>query len=121
MGIFTKPEKILSAAPYSLPAGVLSDPIDLAQVIFPDLDTSEYPVTIGEAMTVPAVSRAIALYSTLSSRFVLAANDGSASWLTTGYGPLTPQMRIAFTVQDLIFFNQRGLPTVWLTRGVDSF
>lgn len=95
-----------SAAPLSLPAGVLSPSIPLASVIFPDLDVSNYPVTVGESMQVPAVARAIALYTTLSSRFKLATSDDSAPWLTTSTGPITPQMRIAYTVADLIFHNQ---------------
>lgn len=106
MGIFDKAQKITSAAPLNFPAGILSEPIQIAQAVFPDVDVSNFPVSTAEAMSVPAVSRAIALYSTLSSRFILAATDGSCPWLNESTGPITPQMRIAFTVADLIFYNQ---------------
>ncbi|WP_157357050.1 hypothetical protein [Arthrobacter sp. U41] len=113
MGFFSKrSDKLMTAAlsvpvtpTLSLPAGVLSETLPLAAVIFPDLDLTNYPVTVSEAMAVPAVSRAIALYSTLSSRFVLDSEDNSTPWLSTSAGYITPQMRIARTVQDLIFHN----------------
>ena len=113
MGLFNKrTDKLFGAAlsvpsvpTQNLPAGILSESIPLAAVIFPDLDLTNYPVTVAEAMAVPAVARAIALYSTLSSRFVLNSEDNSTPWLSESAGYITPQMRIARTIQDLIFHN----------------
>lgn len=114
MGLFRKEGRDLIASAsvvpdgtndLTLPAGILSETIPLASVIFPDLDVSNYPVTVAEAMAVPAVSRAIALYSTIASRFVLDSTDNSTPWLTESAGFVTSPMRIARTVQDLIFHN----------------
>ncbi|APX03376.1 hypothetical protein BWQ92_18095 [Arthrobacter sp. QXT-31] len=56
-------------------------------------------------MAIPAVSAAIGIYSGITSRFPLSATEG-ADWLSnTQPGAVTPQLRIAATVQDLIFFN----------------
>lgn len=116
MGIFSKNSKLFaaasaapssaSAAPLSLPAGILSPSLPLESVIFPDMDWSNYPVTPQEALAVPAVKRAVSLYSTISSRFVLDSTDNSTPWLTTSTGPVTPQVRIAWTIVDLIFYNR---------------
>lgn len=89
----------------SLPHGILSNTLPLAAVVFPDLDASEWPVTAGQALTVPAVKRAVSLYSTLSSRFFLDSDDNSTPWLNESSGAVTPQVRIAWTIQDLIFYN----------------
>lgn len=56
-------------------------------------------------MALPAVSAAIGIYSGVCSRFPLTASNG-AEWLNSADGAATtPQLRIAATVQDLIFFN----------------
>lgn len=119
MGIFFKKERDFTLAAASavpednrltLPQGVLSTTTGhLAPVLFPDLDMSSFPVTVGEAMAVPAVSRAIYIYSSLASRFELSASDNSAPWLAKGYGFTSAKLRIALSIQDLIFFNE----TLW--------
>lgn len=95
-----------SAAPLSVPSGILSPASALAPVLFPDYDFSAYPVSEAEALCVPAVKRAVSLYTTISSRFVLDSDDNSTPWLTNSYGPVTPQVRIAWTITDLIFYNK---------------
>jgi hypothetical protein len=55
-------------------------------------------------MAIPAVSAALGIYSGVCSRFPLTATNG-AEWLTTTAGSVTPQLRIASLVQDLIFHN----------------
>ncbi|CAM3212758.1 hypothetical protein PSET11_03039 [Arthrobacter ulcerisalmonis] len=106
MGIFSKQSWVANAAAsISLPAGILSPTAALAPVIFPDIDTSNFPVSVAEAMQVPAVARAIHLFSGISSRFTLDSDDNSTPWLAEGYGFVTPQLRIALTIHDLIFYN----------------
>lgn len=117
MGIFSRQSWIADTAPtIALPSGTFTQTLPLEAVIFPDIDFSQFPVTVAEAMAFPAVSRAIALYSSLASRFVLNSTSGSIPWLEDGYGFVTPQMRIAHTVQDLIFYNG----SLWQTDK-DSF
>lgn len=107
MGIFTKSAKLTDFASGSAYA---TEPLiqspwhhsTLNSLIFPNYSNSLTPVSIDEAMAIPAVSAAIGIYSGLCSRFPL----NGADWLsTTAPGPVTPQLRLAATVQDLIFGN----------------
>jgi hypothetical protein len=102
---------------YSVPPGIIA-PYDshLLSVIFPNIDESAFPVTVADAMTVPAVSRAVQIYSSVSSQFELQASTGSLPWLTETEGAITAALRIAFTVQDLIFFNE----SLWICAKNDA-
>ncbi|RNL52739.1 phage portal protein [Arthrobacter oryzae] len=76
----------------------------LQTVLFPNTSNSSLPVSVDEAMAIPAVSAAIGIYSGVCSRFPLTASN-NAAWLTTTQGAVTPQLRIAALVQDMIFHN----------------
>lgn len=76
----------------------------LQTLMFPNVANVTMPVSVDEAMAIPAVSAAIGIYSGVCSRFPLTATNGAA-WLTTTQGAVTPQLRIAALVQDLIFHN----------------
>lgn len=68
-------------------------------------------------MTIPAVSAAIGIYSGVCSRFPLTATN-NAAWLINTQGSVTPQLRIAALVQDLIFHNGAVL---FVTRDADGY
>lgn len=99
MGLFSKSPSVVETF-NSIPplAGFFTTPAEIAAAVFPDFDFTEFPVTQEEALAVPAVSRALALYSSIASRLPL---EGPA-WLSQGNEALTPALRIAQTVQDLI-------------------
>lgn len=86
----------------------LFTPSTLAHAVFPDVDTSYFPVSIEEAMAVPAVFRALALYSSTGSRLPLSGAD----WLNHSEGAITPALRIATTIQDLILIGA----SVWQVK-----
>lgn len=106
LGLFTKANRLMTAAPVHVPAGIISETLPLAKVLFPDVDTSDFPVTVDEALTVPAVDRAVLLYSGIVSRLNLVADGAELPWLERSRGPVTAKMRKAYTVQDLIFHNE---------------
>lgn len=91
--------------PQSSQISGLFSPSTLALAIFPDVDTSLFPVDIATAMTVPAVSRGVHIISSVGSRFPLATNTNGYEWLNTSEGAITPAKRTASIIQDLIFFN----------------
>jgi hypothetical protein len=96
------------ATEYSTASNLLSpnSSAHLAAVLFPDVDTSLYPVTLADAIQVPAVARAVQLYSVVSHDFDLEASTGDLPFLTETEGAITPSLRTVFTVQDLIFHNE---------------
>jgi hypothetical protein len=111
LGIFDKRSRdflsaSLDTSAYAAPDGIagLFTPSSLPLSIFHDVDSSAFPVSVSEAMSVPAVSRAIGLYSGVCSRFPLTATN-NAEWLNWTQGAVTPKLRLATTVQDLIFHN----------------
>lgn len=84
----------------------------LAAVILPTL--AEGPVTMAEALSVPPVSRAVQLYSSVAATFPLETDGGEdALWLRRTAGALTPGHRTASTVQDLIFYGD----SLWAADG----
>jgi hypothetical protein len=87
----------------------LFSPSTLALAIFPDVDTSLFPVDAATALTVPAVQRGIQIFSSVGSRLPLTAtNDGAAydlPCLTHTQGVITPAKRQAGIIQDLVFYN----------------
>ena len=116
MGIFSKAEKIAAYNPATgFPqsqqvTGVFS-PSTLALALFPDVDTSLFPVDAATALTVPAVQRGIQIFSSVGSRLPLSAADTAGNpvelpCLTTTEGAITPAKRQAGIIQDLIFYNE---------------
>jgi hypothetical protein len=99
-------ESITSASIFSTSSGAL------APVIAKDLGYLDdgVPATVAEALSVPAIYRAIALYSTAVDA-VKVAQD-SPSWLSEGLGSITPEARLIATVQDLIFHRE----SVWMVE-----
>lgn len=87
----------------------LFSPSTLALAIFPDTDTSLFPVDAATALTVPAVQRGIQIFTSVGSRLpLLATNDGAAydlPCLTRTEGVITPAKRQAGIIQDLVFYN----------------
>jgi hypothetical protein len=68
-------------------------------------------VSIGKALAVPPVARAIALYSTVMASFPLAAVEGATpTWCTRTTGAVTPGHRWAAVLQDLLF---TGASVLW--------
>lgn len=63
-----------------------------------------------EALTVPAVARAVQLYSVASSKLPA---TGAGDWWTRGSGALTPEDRLAGIVQSLFF---HGKAVLWVQR-----
>jgi hypothetical protein len=69
------------------------------------------PVSVGQALAVPPVARAIALYSTVVATFPLMATTASTpSWCYRTVGAVTAGHRWAAVVQDLIF---TGASVLW--------
>jgi hypothetical protein len=86
----------------------------LHSLVFPNVSNTTLHVSVDEAMAIPAVSAAVGIYSGVCSRFPVNGPD----WLSNTQGAVTPQLRIAATVQDLIFHNA----SVWfVTRDADGF
>lgn len=61
------------------------------------------PATIAEALGVPPIHRAIALYSTCIAQVKIP--DAAPSWVRTGVGSITPEARLVSIVLDLIFYR----------------
>lgn len=128
MGIFSKAGKLFNSAnsaqlpyastesAYALQPQIQSiwTPSTLQQIFFPGQDTLT-PITVYEAMSLPAVNAAIGLISGIASRFPLSGPD----WLNAkDQGALTPEVRIATTIQDLVFYNQ----AIWnVERDADGY
>lgn len=120
MGIFSRASKLAdfaTSSAYSTEPVSQSpwSPLTFASVVFPSAGSSLSPVSVDEAMAIPAVSAAIGIYSGVASRFPLTG----AEWLNKTTTPsATPQIRIATTVQDLIFHNA----SVWfVVRDADGY
>lgn len=81
----------------------------LEQIVAADLfGTSAAPVTRTEAVQVPAISKARWLIATPLAGHPLIAMDGAErietpSWLVSTDGPTAPQMRMLWTLDDLLF------------------
>lgn len=84
----------------------------LAAAVFTDtvgLDTG--PVSIGQSLAVPPVSRAVDLYTSVTSQLVMEAVDEAGTvlsgpdyrWLTWTEGPLSPSFRNVSCVMDLFW------------------
>lgn len=98
---------------------------DLQRIVFEDIFGTAIPAnTRASAMQLPAISRARNLLVTTICRFPLAAYRADArlevqpSWLTRTNLAQSPQHRIAWTVDDLIFY---GRSCWWVERGSDGF
>ncbi|MFC8038622.1 phage portal protein [Paenarthrobacter sp. NPDC057355] len=110
MGIFTKSTKLNDFATQSAYSGEpliqsIWSPNTLQKVLFPNVDSNAYPVTVDEAISIPAVNAALGIYCGVCSRFPLTATNNAAWLTTTTQASVTPQLRIAKLVEDLIFFN----------------
>lgn len=110
-----KPVDVTLASPWQ-PAGGISQ-ITLSEIWGEDL-ANNLPVDRGVAMTVPAVARARNLLVGAIQRFPLVVLDENGpiatqpTWAYRTSGPVTPQERIAWTVDDLIFHGV----ALWLTE-----
>lgn len=115
MGLFSNFRLAASAAEHTSTAAVpqnitsnnlhsglpIAVPSTMPMSVFHDFDSSDFPVTVGEALSVPAVHRGVMLYSSIISRLPL---KGPA-WLVHTDGAVTPALRLAQTVQDLILIG----------------
>lgn len=99
-------ESLSSASVFSTAGGAL------APVIAKDLGylDSGLPATVAEALAVPAIYRAVSLYSTATAS--ISFDQDAPAWLTTGVGSITPEARNVATVQDLIFHRE----SCWLVK-----
>lgn len=102
--------------------GVFS-PSTLALAVFPDVDTSAFPVDAATALTVPAVQRGLQIITSLGSRLPLLATDTNGNavdlpCLTNTAGVITPAKRQASIVQDLLLHNHALLS---VTRDASGF
>jgi hypothetical protein len=119
LGIFDRQERIAeynpaTGFPQSTQISGLFTPSTLALAIFPDADSSLFPVDAATALTVPAVQRGLQIFSSVGSRLPLLATDADGNavdlpFLTTTQGAITPQKRTASVIQDLIFHNHSVL------------
>lgn len=138
MGFFRKSAVVSEAltAAVHAPAGTLpsfgirplasSTPNSLATVFLPDIlgdETWSIP-SRHQAVSIPSVSAARNLIVGQISRLPLKAKSGGIqtanqpTWLYRTNGALSPQMRLALTLDDLIFYGW----SLWLcTRGADGF
>lgn len=110
MGIFSKLSYNAATGYPVTPFTNLFSPSTLALAVFPDVDTSLFPVDAGTALTVPAVARGIQIFSSVGSRLPLVATDNEGNafelpLLNRTQGAITPQKRTASIIQDLIFYN----------------
>lgn len=100
-----------SSLPYASPYA--SDTLN--QVIFEDIVGKGVvaPISRAQAMKIPTVARARNLMVSTIARFPLVAFAGptqltpeaTPSWMHATAGPLHPSFRIAWTVDDLIFYG----------------
>lgn len=124
MGLFTKTKTILDYNPLVGPVSSdsyvspWSDNSHLAPVLFPNLADSLLPVSSGEALQVPPVTRALFLYSTIAAGFPLVTSNGAADWLNTTEGAVTPAHRTASIIQSLIL---RGASCLWVERDDEGY
>lgn len=77
----------------------------LAAAVFGDVSGLEGPVSVGEALAVPPVSRAVDLYTAAVSQLALTASTESedTKWLDWTDGPLSPSHRNVSMVLDLFW------------------
>lgn len=100
-------------------ASIFSNGSGLAPVIARDLGyTGEMPATVQEALSVPGISRGIALYTTVIAGFPFAAEQDGApatvpAWLNHTDDAITPGQRIAALMLELIFHRDAVL---WVQR-----
>ncbi|MFF2842705.1 phage portal protein [Paenarthrobacter sp. NPDC057981] len=111
MGIFDRQKRIAdynpaTGFPQSSQVTGLFSPSTLALALFPDVDSSQFPVDAATALTAPAVYRGIHILSSVGSRLPLTTNTGDLAWLNTSEGAITPAKRTASIIQDLIFYNE---------------
>lgn len=114
VGLF---DRILNLASYSPSTGwadnaALSSPwatgLGLQSIIMPE--AGKHQVTIAMALSVPPVTRAMFLYSTVIADLKLVTDDGDAPhWMNHTFDAITPAHRLAGMVQDLVFFGRTCL------------
>ena len=110
-------DRILNLANYSPSTGwadnaALSSPwatgLGLQSIIMPE--AGKHQVTIAMALSVPPVTRAMFLYSTVIADLQLVTEDGDApAWMNNTFDAITPSNRLAGMVQDLVFFGRTCL------------
>ena len=96
----------------------------LTQVVWRDiLGTEALPVTRAEAMSIPALARARHILVTDAARCPLEVYDGKtkatvphqSSWLQRTNLPTSPQHRMVWTVDDLVFYGW----SLWIVQRDD--
>lgn len=84
---------------------------DLQRIVFEDVYGSDIPVnTRSSAMAIPAIARGRNLIVSTISQFPLAAATAAGpvatpQWMTNSIDGASPQHRLAWTVDDLIFYG----------------
>lgn len=100
-------------------ASIFSSNSGLSPVVAQDLGyTGEMPATVQEALSVPGISRGIALYTTTIAGFPFVAEQDGApapvpAWLNHTDDAITPGQRIAALMLELIFHRDAVL---WVQR-----
>jgi hypothetical protein len=91
----------------------------LAAAIFTDTEGLSFPVSVGQALSVPPVSRAVDLYTAATSQLTLTASAPSPSttWLDWTEGSLSPAFRNVSMVLDLFWHRMTCLA---VTRDADG-
>lgn len=102
MGLIDRIQRILTG-PVALRSPDSSG--NLAAAVFGDVTGLDGPVSVGQAMAVPAISRAVDLYTAAITQMTLTASEETADtrWLNWSEGDITPQLRNALIFQDLFF------------------
>lgn len=97
---------------------------DLQRIVFEDIFGTDVPAnTRSAAMRIPAIARARNLLCTAAARARLVGlrvdqPAPTPSWITRAGGGQSPQLRMVWTVDDLIFY---GWSCWWRENGADGF
>lgn len=115
-GFVSDPARLPIASPWS-------SSTNLQRIVFEDIFGSDTPCnTRSAAMKIPAVARGRNLLVSTICRFPFVTKKrdtvlAPAPWITNA-GAMSPQLRLALTVDDLIFY---GWSCWWRTNGADGF
>jgi hypothetical protein len=112
MALFRRKVTAASVDPSTLPVGSPWTTAELQQIIADDIFGTDAPVnTRALAMRLPVIKRGRRLLCSTISRMPLRQLTGDLvdaeqpAWLTAAAGGQSPQLRIAWTVDDLLFYD----------------
>ena len=88
-----------------------SGALEIVTAIYGDIEGLHGPVSVGQCLSVPPVSRAVDLYTSVASQLTMEAVDEAGevlegpdyTWLTWTEGPLSPSYRNVNLVLDLFW------------------